>query len=135
MILIQGIELVYQRKNRKFFSRPFLWTNFLLIFHIFLYLDPDSEKNWVFEVKFVVFRNFKNIIFSVNQAQESIFRIRECAQSIPHIKLPPRNIELSLEKYIFGSQKSTFFGPPCIRTIVYPTLWHKLINVKAGENV
>jgi hypothetical protein len=44
-------------------------------------IESDLQKNEEND-------NFKNPIFSLNQDQESIFRVRECAQSIPRIKLP-----------------------------------------------
>ena len=44
---------------------------------------------------------FNTPIPSLNQGQGSIFKIRECAQSIPRIKLP---LEGYLLKFFFGDR-------------------------------
>ena len=55
------------------------------------YLDPDSGKKsvyWSENPKMFDFR-FNTPIFFLNQGQGNVFKLRECAQSIFRMKLPP----------------------------------------------
>jgi hypothetical protein len=74
--------------------------------------DTDSGKNGLLKMqKMTIFAS--KIQFFLNQG--NIFRVWECAQSIPRIKLPLEGTFLG--QYIFVSQKFTkihFFGAPCI---------------------
>jgi hypothetical protein len=50
---------------------------------------------------------FNTPIPSLNQGQGSIFKVRECAQSIPRIKLP-------LEGYLFKKFENIFYPGPVL---------------------
>ena len=54
--------------------------------HFKPFFRSRSGKNQFFRFKNINFR--ENQIFSLNQGQESVFTVWECAQSIPRIKLP-----------------------------------------------
>ena len=77
-----------------FFSRKWCSIKLLLIkFRV------EMTRRWKFLTAkkksychfILIFHDFSTPIPSLNQGQGSIFKVRECAQSIPRIKLPLRD--------------------------------------------
>jgi hypothetical protein len=101
-ILIQGTDSVHWRENRKnfYFRAERIHLGVISCGRIdcayFLSMEKLSWP-WFRENGFgVLTRKSKNCLFSpvhqlhsLNQDQDNFFMLRKCAQSIPHIKLPP----------------------------------------------
>jgi hypothetical protein len=90
------------------------------------YLDPNSGNGIGVRPKKEKFSIFALIhqLHSLNQVQESVFMLQECAQSIPRIKLPLYEsfliIKISFSKSFFEpkNHKNALLYSPCTKMIL-----------------
>ena len=76
---------------------------------------------------------FNTPIPSLNQGQGSVFKVRECAQSIPRIKLP-------LEGHLLKKFKKIFYPDPVLdfrlkKSTIFGRVLHGKMVSEKNENI
>jgi hypothetical protein len=123
LTLIQGVKLCTSEK-RKFFDfhvntpNPFPESGSRKRFYASgmraIYFPHKTTPDRCFQGEIEIFSIFASIhrIHFLNQGQGNVFMLRECAQSIPPIKLPPDGCFQSEKRNFFDFRVNTHFPFP-----------------------